>query len=62
MKTIYRSSDVSKLTTLAAALTERGFHATLTIPDDPWVSGNPYIATDATNRDILEALRALRAL
>jgi hypothetical protein len=61
MTTTYRNSNVATLTNLAVALTAKGFSTgPVVIPENPWVDGNPYISTSATNRDILQTLKEVR--
>jgi hypothetical protein len=61
MKTTYRNNNADTLRTLAGELAARGFQVSpVVVPEEVWVDGVPYFQTNATNRDILEAIRATR--
>ena len=60
MKTTHRSNSVKTLQAVAEVLLSRGFAvSSIVIPENEWVGGVPYFHTIATNRDILEARRAV---
>jgi len=60
--TTHRSNNVSTLVALSCELVARGYAvAPIVVPEIPAVDGVPYLTTSASNRDILEARRAIGA-
>ena len=59
MATTYSSSNIETLKAAAERLLAKGFAVgPIVVPENVWVDGNPYFSTNATNRDVYEALRA----
>ena len=59
--TTYRNSNIETLNALSANLQAKGFIVwPIVIPENPRVSGNPYVTTTAGYHDITAALREAR--